>query len=126
MEQSVREYVTEKVKDLISAPSRCCAQAKAAGENWLKAAGTDQEAEQTKNLIAELEMDIMPLDGLSAFAGSEAGAKVFGPEKAKEVEAHGKELKEAGKKILRLSCLRCSGGNSGKERTDVIKHGQAF
>ena len=47
MEQSVREYVTEKVKDLISAPS-CCAQAKAAGENWLKAAGTDQEAEQTK------------------------------------------------------------------------------
>ena len=30
MEQSVREYVTEKVKALISAPS-CCAQAKAAG-----------------------------------------------------------------------------------------------
>ena len=57
MEQSVREYVTEKVKALISAPS-CCDQAKAAGENWLKAAGTDQEAEQTKNLIAELEMDI--------------------------------------------------------------------
>ena len=85
MEQSVREYVTEKVKALISAPS-CCDQAKAAGENWLKAAGTDQEAEQTKNLIAELEMDIMPLDGLIAFAGSEAGAKVFGPDKAKEVE----------------------------------------
>ena len=79
MEQSVREYVTEKVKALINAPS-CCGQAKAAGENWLKAAGTDQEAEQTKNLIAELEMDIMPVDGLIAFAGSEAGAKVFGPD----------------------------------------------
>lgn len=105
MEQNVREYVTEKVKDLISAPS-CCAQAKAAGENWLKAAGTDQEAEQTKNLIAELEMDIMPVDGLIAFAGSEAGAEVFGPEKAKEVEAHGKELKEAGKKYC--DCPACA------------------
>lgn len=48
MEQSVREYVSEKVKELMSAPS-CCAEAKTACENWLKAAGTDQEAEQTKN-----------------------------------------------------------------------------
>lgn len=65
MEQSVREYVSEKVKELMSAPS-CCAEAKTACENWLKAAGTDQEAEQTKKLIAELEMDIMPVDGLIA------------------------------------------------------------
>lgn len=117
MEQSVREYVTEKVKDLISAPS-CCAQAKAAGENWLKAAGTDQEAEQTKNLIAELEMDIMPLDGLIAFAGSEAGAKVFGPEKAKEVEAHGKELKEAGKKYC--DCPACAAAEAILEKKEQM------
>ena len=117
MEQSVREYVTEKVKDLISAPS-CCAQAKAAGENWLKAAGTDQEAEQTKNLIAELEMDIMPLDGLIAFAGSEAGAKVFGPEKDKEVEAHGQELKEAGKKYC--DCPACAAAEAILEKKEQM------
>ncbi len=117
MEQSVREYVTEKVKALISAPS-CCAQAKAAGENWLKAAGTDQEAEQTKNLIAELEMDIMPVDGLIAFAGSEAGAKVFGPEKAKEVEAHGKELKDAGKKYF--DCPACAAVEAILEKKDQM------
>ena len=77
MEQSVREYVSEKVKELMSAPS-CCAEAKTTCENWLKAAGTDQEAEQTKKLIAELEMDIMPVDGLIAFAGSEIFAKKCG------------------------------------------------
>ena len=76
MEQSVREYVTEKVKALISAPS-CCDQAKAAGENWLKAAGTDQEAEQTKNLIAELEMDIMPVDGPDRFCSIRSRGKSF-------------------------------------------------
>ena len=117
MEQSVREYVTEKVKDLISAPSRC-AQAKAAGENWLKAAGTDQEAEQTKNLIAELEMDIMPLDGLIAFAGSEAGAKVFVPAKAKEVEAHGKELTEAGQKYC--DCPACAAAEAILEKKEQM------
>lgn len=117
MEQSVREYVTEKVKVLISAPS-CCGQAKAAGENWLKAAGTDQEAEQTKNLIAELEMDIMPVDGLIAFAASEAGAKVFGPDKAKEVEAHGKELKDAGRKYC--DCPACAAVEAILEKKDQM------
>ena len=31
----------------------------------------------TKKLIAEVEADIMPVDGLIAFAGSEAGVKDF-------------------------------------------------
>ena len=83
MDAKVREYTEAKVKELIGAYS-CCAEAKAAGQAWLDAAGTDQEAEKTKALIAELEEDIIPIDGLIAFAGSEGGAKVFGAEKAKE------------------------------------------
>ena len=113
MEQSVREYVTEKVKDLISAPS-CCAQAKAAGENWLKAAGTDQEAEQTKNLIAELEMDIMPLDGLIALQDQKQGQKYSDRRRPKKWKPTDKSLRKPGK-ILRLSCLRCGRGNSEKK-----------
>ena len=42
----------------------------------------------TKKYIEELEADIMPVDGLIAFAESEAGAQEFGPEKTKEVAAH--------------------------------------
>lgn len=89
MEQAVKEDVIPKVKKLIKAPS-CCAEARAAGTTWLESIGTEKEAEATKALIAELEMDIIPIDGLIAFAGSEAGAKVFGEEKAKEIEAHAK------------------------------------
>ena len=59
-----------------------------------------------KKYIAELEEDIMPLDGLIAFAESEMGAKVFGAEKTKEVAAHGKELKAAGKQYC--DCPACA------------------
>lgn len=105
MTQEVKDAVTKNVKDLISAFS-CCAEAKAAGQAWLDALGTDQEEEQTKKLIAEVEMDIMPIDNLIAFAGSEAGAKVFGAEKAKEVAAHGQEIKAAGGKYC--DCPACA------------------
>lgn len=43
MNQNVRDYVTEKVNELLNAPS-CCAEAKAAAQNWLDAVGTDKEA----------------------------------------------------------------------------------
>ena len=66
MKQSVKDYVIEKVNELINAPT-CCAEAKKAAQNWLDALGTDREAEQTKSLIAELEQDIVTVDGLIAF-----------------------------------------------------------
>lgn len=73
---------------------------------WLDAVGTDNEEAETKKYIAELEEDIMPIDGLIGFAGSEAGAAVFGAEKAKEVEAHAKEVKAAGGKYC--DCPACA------------------
>ena len=48
----------------------------------------------------------MPIDGLIGFAGSEAGAAVFGADKAKEVEAHAKEIKAAGAKYC--DCPACA------------------
>lgn len=64
-------------------------------ESWLAAVGTDREAEETKNYVAELEEDIMPIDTLIAFAESDAGAQVFGADAA-GVAAHAKEIKSAG------------------------------
>ena len=104
MNQNVKDFVSEKVKEMISAVS-CCAELKAAGENWLNALGTDQEAEQTEKLMAEFEMDIMPVDGLIAFAESEAGAKVFGAN-AGNVAEHAKEIKAAGAKYC--DCPACA------------------
>lgn len=105
MEQKLKDYVAEKVKDLMAAPS-CCAEAKAAGQAWLEALGTDKEAEQTKLLIAELEEDITSIDGLIAFAGSETGAQVFGKERAGEILEHAKEIKAAGAKYC--DCPACA------------------
>ena len=105
MDQKVKDYVAEKVKEMMGAVS-CSAEAKAAGQAWLDSVGTDRETEQTKKLIAELEMDIMPVEGLIAFAESETGAKVFGAETAKNVAAHGRELRAAGKKYC--DCPACA------------------
>lgn len=117
MNQNVKEYVTEKVKELLNAPS-CCAEAKEAAQNWLNALGTDQEADASRRLIAELQMDIMPVDGLIAFADSEAGAQVFGAETAKKVAAHGRELKAAGAKYC--DCPACAASEAILAKKDEL------
>lgn len=95
MTQETLAYVKEQTAALIAAPS-CSAEAKAAAEKWLAAVGTADEKEATKAYLAELEADIMPIDGLIGFAGSEVGAGVFGAELAKNILAHAQEIKAAG------------------------------
>ena len=87
MDQNVKDYVIEKTNELIAAFS-CSPETKEAAERWLAAVDTEGEAAETAKYIAELEADIMPIDQLIAFAGTEAGAKVFGAEKAREVKSH--------------------------------------
>ena len=105
MNQNVKDYINEKVNELIGASS-CSPEAKEAAENWLAAVGTDKEAEETKNLIEELEEDIMPVDTLIDFASSEGGAKIFGEEMAKNVATHAQELKASGVKYC--DCPACA------------------
>ena len=49
MEKNVLDYVVEKTKELIAAPS-CSQEAKEAAQAWLDAVGTEKEAEETKNI----------------------------------------------------------------------------
>lgn len=117
MEDNGKNEVIEKVKELIDAPS-CCAEAKAAAQNWLDAIGTDEEAVLAEKLIAELEQDIMPIDGLLAFSGSEKAAQVFGAEMAAQVHAHAKELKDAG--AAYCDCPACAAVAAILEKKDAI------
>ena len=112
MNQNVKDFVSEKVKEIISAAS-CCAELKAAGENWLNALGTDQEAEQTEKLMAEIEMDIMPVDG--RITGRGPGIR-RGPRKGSGGSRQRDQSRRS--KILRLSGL-CGG------RSDPGKEGRA-
>ena len=95
MTKEVRDYVAQKTEEMMEAFS-CSAEAKAAGQAWLDALGTENEAAETEKYIAELEGDIMHIDMLIAFAESEGGAQVFGPGKTKTVAAHAKESRAAG------------------------------
>lgn len=65
MEKDILSFAVEKTHELIGAPT-CSSETKAAAEAWLNAVGTEQEAEETKKYIDELEADIMPIDNLSA------------------------------------------------------------
>lgn len=116
MSKNGKEYVIEKVKEMMCAHS-CCAEAKAAAQAWLDAIGTEREAEEAKNLIAELEEDLMPIDQLIAFAESEAGAGVFG-DKAGEVADHGKGIKAAGGKYC--DCPACAAVEAILARKDEL------
>lgn len=105
MNKEVLAYAKEKTNALIAAPS-CSAEAKAAANAWLAAVGTPEEAAETKKYIAELEEDIMPIDGLIAFAKSAAGEKVFGAEMAANVAKHAEQIKSEGAKFC--DCPACA------------------
>ncbi|MCD8123327.1 MAG: molecular chaperone Hsp90 [Clostridiales bacterium] len=105
MSNSAVDFVVEKAKALIAAPS-CSAEAKAAAQAWLDAVGTERQAEETVKLFVELEEDIMPVEGLIAFMSSEAAAQHFGAEVAAKMAAHGMEIQAAGGKYC--DCPACA------------------
>jgi len=105
MKKEVLEFVKEKSKALIEAPT-CSAETREAAEKWLKAAETDVQPEETRAYIAELEEDIMPVDQLIQFAGSDNGKAYFGEETAAGILSHGQEIKAAGGKYC--DCPACA------------------
>lgn len=97
--------IKELTQDLLQAPS-ACKEIKTAAQNYLDAAGTAGEADAANAYVAELEADIMPIDGLISFAGSDMGAKVFGADGAKKILAHAKDIKSAGARYC--DCPACA------------------
>ncbi len=104
MENNLRMEIEAKTKELIAAPT-CSSETKEAAERWLKALGTEGEKAETEAYIRELEEDIMPIEQLIAFAGSDAGKKYFGADTAGEIESHAKEIQAAGGKYC--DCPAC-------------------
>ena len=109
--------IQELTADLLAAPS-ACKEIKEAAQNYLDAVGKVGEAEAAKAYVAELEADIMPIDGLIAFAESDMGAKVFGADGVKNVLIHAKERKEAGEKYC--DCPACAACEALLNKKDEI------
>lgn len=95
------------VRDMISAGS-CCAELKAAGENWLAALGTPREKEAAKALLAEVKEDISTVEHMIEFFESDLAAQIFGAEKAAAFAAHGRDIRSKGAKWC--DCAACSAG----------------
>ena len=117
MTQEVRDFVVEKSKELIDAPT-CCEELREAARAWLTAAGTEKEAAETEKYLAELAEDIVTVDGLIAFAESEGGKKVFGEEKVQEVAAHAREIKAQGARYC--DCPACAAVEAILEKKEQI------
>lgn len=117
MKKDVLDFVVAKTHELIDSPT-CSSETKEAANVWLNAVDTENEAEETKKYIAELEEDIMPIDTLIGFAESEAGAQVFGTDKAKDVAAHAKEIKSNGAKYC--DCPACAAVAAILEKKDQL------
>lgn len=104
MNKEVLNYVVEKTQELMNSAT-CSSETKAAAQAWLDAVETENEAAETKKFIGELEADIMPIDQLIGFAGSEAGVQYFGADTAKGIGDHAREIKAAGAKYC--DCPAC-------------------
>ena len=102
-----KQTLNEKIKSMAAAYS-CCPELKAAVQAYFDAAGTADEKSATKNLIAEIEDDITPIDNLVAFAHSQHAVEIFGAEGAKNFAAHADELKASGAKYC--DCPACKPG----------------
>lgn len=113
MEKTIQELTA----DLLAAPS-ACKEIKDAAQNYLDAVGKDTEAKAAKAYVAELEADIMPIDGLISFAESDMGAKVFGADGAKNILNHAKERKAAGAKYC--DCAACAACEALLNKKDEI------
>lgn len=109
--------IQELTNDLLAAPS-ACAEVKEAAQNYLDSIGKENEATAAKAFVTELEEDIMPLDGLIAFAESDMGAKVFGEEGAKNILIHARDRKAAGEKYC--DCPACAACEALLKEKDVI------
>ena len=117
MKKDVLDFVVEKTRELIDSPT-CSSETRDAANTWLDSVGTEAETEETKKYIAELEEDIMPIDTLIGFAESEAGAQVFGADKAKDVAAHAREIKEEGAEYC--DCPACAAAAAILEKKDQL------
>ena len=100
-----KQTLIEKATAMMAAYS-CCAELKQATQNYLDAVGTPDEKIAAKNLLAEIEEDITPIDGLVAFAHSAHAVEIFGAEGAKKFAAHADELKASGAKFC--DCGACA------------------
>jgi len=96
-----------KVKEVVAAGS-CCAELKAAGQEWLGAVGTPKQKEAAEKLVLELEEDVQSIDATMDFLKSQAAVDLLGAETVAQMTEQGRKFKESGGTYC--FCPACQGG----------------
>ena len=105
--QDGREFIVEKIKAVISAPS-CSKELKIVEQEYLDSDKSSKKPLITEKLLAELEADVQTIDEVLAFFSSEAGEKFFGLETANRLKAQAQKVKREGGKFC--FCPACENG----------------
>ncbi len=100
-----KRTLIEKVKAMAAART-CCPELKRAVHSYLVALGKPSEKIAAKNLIAEIENDLVPIDELLTFARSAHAIQILGKEGARKLLAHANELKASGAEYC--DCPACT------------------
>ena len=104
----------ELVKEMIAAES-CYEKLRAAGQEYLEAAGTDKEADATEKLLKRLEADVNPIEDSIGFFKSDLGKQVFGDAVDGMISSFEKARDEG-----EDTCL-CPASQAGKKLLVILK-----
>ncbi|NCB32449.1 MAG: hypothetical protein EOM64_00970 [Erysipelotrichia bacterium] len=99
--------IIQKVNDMMAAPT-CCQEIKTAGTAWIDAIGTPEETAARDALLQEISEDIVEIDGLIAFAGSEEAKVHLGEDFAAHLLEHARFIKAEG--AVHCDCPACTNG----------------
>lgn len=108
-----KQEILAKVKELIAAPM-CNPELKMAAEVYVNA----QDKEAADELVSALNEYVNSIDETIAFAQSDAGAKVFGAEKAKGLAEAARKAKAEGNKYC--ICPACQAGGEIWENREAL------
>jgi uncharacterized protein with PhoU and TrkA domain len=117
MAKAEREFIVEKVKEVMAEPS-CCQELKDVAQKYLDALDTPDEKAAGKLLIAELEEDVQTLDDTMEFLSSDAAKEILGAEAVASMVETGKKVKAAGGKIC--FCPACTAGQAILDKKEAV------
>ena len=121
MANAKRDFIVEKVKEVLAAPS-CCPELKDAAQKYLAALDaaldTADEKAAGKILIAELEEDVQSIDDTLAFFCSDAAKEIFGAETAANMAETARKVKATGAKIC--FCPACTAGKAILDHKETL------
>lgn len=101
-----QNIIIERTKELLSL--HCDQGLREAAEMWLKAVGTENEAETAKNYVLALEDAVTDIDTVINVFQTDMAKEKFGEEMANKILTHAIEIKEKGAEWC--DCPACTVG----------------